>query len=86
MQIKMENNKDKGVVFAPYIIGEPKSTDINGEVVWYQNKWQNLLLKIKRFFYKSKNLKNGEKCLNKKVNSSFYGVVKITGDENKETH
>ena len=79
----MENNKDKGVVFTPYIIGEPKSTDINSEVVWYQNKLLNLLLKIKRFFYKSKNLKNFEKYSNKKVNSSFYGVVKITGDENK---
>lgn len=53
----MENNKDKGIVFVPYIIDEPKSTDINGEVVWYRNKWKNLLLKIKRFFYKSKNLK-----------------------------
>jgi hypothetical protein len=82
----MENNKDKGVVFTPYIIGEPKSTDINGEVVWYRNKLLNLLLKIKRFFYKSKNLKNVEKYSNKKVNSSFYGVVKITGDENKESH
>ena len=51
----MENNKDKGVVVVPYIIGEPKSTDINGEVVWYRNKMKNLLLKIKRFFYKSKN-------------------------------
>lgn len=55
----MENNKD--IVFVPYIIDEPKSTDINGEVVWYRNKWKNLLLKIKRFFYKSKNLKNSEK-------------------------
>ncbi len=81
----MENNKDKGIVFAPYIIDEPKSTDINGEVVWYHNKWKNLLLRIKRFFYKSKNLKNAEKYLNKKVNSSFYGVVKIDG-ENKQTH
>lgn len=81
----MENNKDKGVVVVPYIIGEPKSTDINGEVVWYRNKMKNLLLKIKRFFYKSKNLKNTEKYLNRKVNSPFYGVVKIDG-ENKQTH
>ena len=81
----MENNKDKGVVFVPYIIGEPKSTDINGKVVWYRNKWKNLLLKIKWFFYKSKNLKKAEKNLKKKVNSSFYGVVKID-DENKQTH
>ncbi len=82
----MENNKDKGFVYVPFIIGEPEQTDINGEVVWYRNKMKNLLLKIKRFFYKSKNIKHSEKYLNKKVNSSFYGVIKIDGDENKQTH
>jgi hypothetical protein len=77
----MENNKDNGFIYAPYIIDEPKQTDINGEVVWYRNKWKNLLLKIKRFFYKSKNVENAEKYLNKKVNSSFYSVVKIDSDK-----
>jgi hypothetical protein len=77
----MENNKDKGFIYTPYIIGETKQTDINGEVVWYSNKWKNLLLKIKTFFYKSKNVKNDEKYLNKKVNSSFYSVVKIDDDK-----
>lgn len=79
---KMENNKDNGYVYIPYVMKTVKTT-INGETVWCVNKMKNLLLKIKRFFYKSKNLKNAEKYLNKPVNSSFYTTVKINGDENK---
>ena len=58
----MENNKDKGFILLPYIMRTTK-TSINGETVWYANKMKNFLLKIKRFFYKSKNLKNVEKYL-----------------------
>lgn len=61
----------KGYILAPYMI-KTVSTSINGETVWYSNKWKILLLKIKFFFYKSKNLKNSKKYLNKKVNHSFY--------------
>jgi hypothetical protein len=43
-------------------------------------------LKIKHFFIKPKYLKHEHIYKNKPVNSSFYGLVKITGDENKETH
>lgn len=78
----MENNKYKGYVYLPYVIKIVKTT-INGETVWYANKMKNFLLKIKRFYYKSKNLLNAEKYLNKPVNSSFYITVKINGDENK---
>ena len=81
----MENNNDKGYVWLPYITKTVR-TDINGETVWYANKWKNLLLKIKHFFIKPKYLKSAHIYKNKVVNSSFYGVVKITGDENKETH
>ena len=49
----MENNKDKGYVWLPYIT-KTVSTSINGETVWYANKWKNLLLKIKHFFIKPK--------------------------------
>ena len=37
---------DKGIIYAPYI---PiiTATSINGEIIWYKNKWKNLLLKIK---------------------------------------
>jgi hypothetical protein len=81
----MENNKDKGYVWLPYIT-KTVSTSINGEIVWYANKWKNLLLKIKHLFIKPKYLKNTPIYKNKPVNSSFYGVIKIDGDENKQTH
>jgi hypothetical protein len=80
--IKMENNKENGFVYIPYIL-KTVSTSINGETVWHVNKWKNLLLKIKRFFYKSKNFKNSEKYLNKKINRSFYTPVKITEGKEK---
>ena len=53
----MKNNKDKGVVYLPYVT-KIVSTSINGETVWYANKWKNLLLKIKHLFIKPKYLKN----------------------------
>ncbi len=79
----MENNNNKGYVWLPYITKTVK-TSINGETVWYANKWKNLLLKIKHFFFKPKYLKNAHIYKNKVVNSSFYGVFKINEDENKQ--
>lgn len=76
----MENNKDKGYVWLPYITKTVR-TDINGEPVWYSNKCKNLLLKIKHFFIKPKYLKNAHFYKNKVVNSSNYGVIKITNDK-----
>ena len=83
--MKNHINKDKGYIWMPYIT-KIVSESINGEIVWYVNKWKNLLLKIKHFFIKPKYLKNAHIYKNKPVNSSFYGVVKIDGDENKQTH
>ena len=88
MDNKLKVNKDdldKGYIISPYITKTIK-TSINGETVWYANKWENLLLKIKHFFVKPKYLKNAHIYKNKVVNSSFYTTVKINGDENKETH
>ena len=79
----MENNNNKGYVWLPYITKTVK-TSINGEAVWHANKWKNLLLKIKHFFFKPKYLKNAHIYKNKVVNSSFYGVFKINKDENKQ--
>lgn len=76
----MENNKDKGYVWLPYITKTTKTT-IDGETVWYDNKWKNLLFKIKHFFIKPKYLKNAHVYKNKAINNSFYGVVKVTGDK-----
>lgn len=81
----MENNNEKGYIFAPYIPKTVKTT-INGETVWYSNKWKNLLLKIKHFFIKPKYLNNVNVYKNKQVNSSFYGVIKIDGDNNIGKH
>ena len=78
----MENNKDKGVVLLPYIM-KIVSSSINGETAWYANKWKNMLLKIKHFFIKPKYLKNAHVYKNKVVNPSYYGTVKISGDENR---
>jgi hypothetical protein len=74
----MENNNDKGCVFLPYILKTTKTT-INGETVWYANKWKNLLLKIKHFFVKPKYMKNTHFYKNKMVNSSHYNTIKING-------
>jgi hypothetical protein len=66
----MKNIKNDGCALAPYILKTVK-TSINSETVWHSNRWKNLLLKIKRFFYKSKNIKNAEKYLNKEVHINY---------------
>lgn len=70
-------NGGKGYVYLPLIF-KTRCTTINNEVVWYSNSFLNLLLKIKHFFFKSKNLKNHYKYVNKKVNGSYYGVINST--------
>lgn len=71
----MENN-----IYIPYIL-VTTSTSINGETVWYKNKWKNLLLKIKRCFFKSKNIKNWEKYKDKNINSNFYSQIEINNNK-----
>jgi hypothetical protein len=73
----MENNKDKGYVLFPYVI-KIVSKSINGETVWYANKWKNLLLKIKHFFIKPKYLKNAHIYKKQIVNPSFYKIERKT--------
>ncbi len=80
----MKQINNVGYIWLPYVIKIVKTT-INGETVWYANRWKNLLLKIKHFFIKPKYLKNAHIYKNKVVNSSYYDVVKIGGIENKET-
>ena len=76
----MKAGKDltsSGYVWPPYVTKNVK-TDINGETVWYANKWENLFLTIKHFFVKPKYLKNAHKYKNKMVNSSYYREVTIS--------
>ena len=47
---------EQGYKWIPYKI-VTVATSINGEIVWYKNKWKNFLLKIKRIFIKPKYLK-----------------------------
>lgn len=70
----MENNKDGRYTYIPFTT-KCVATMINSETVWYANKWKNLFLKIKFFFYKSKNLKSFEKNINRKVKSSRYSKI-----------
>ena len=69
-------SKEKGYVWLPYITKIVR-TGINGETVWYDNKWKNLLLKIKRFFIKPKYLKNAHLYSKKTINPKFYQTIKI---------
>ena len=71
-----ETNKEKGYVWLPYIIKTVR-TDINGETVWYANKWKNFLLTIKHFFIKPKYLKNAHVYSNKLINTDYYQTIKI---------
>ena len=70
------NDMKNGIIFVPYICKTVKST-INSETVWHSNRFINLLLRIRRFFYKSKNVKNSEKYMNKKIDASMYGTFKL---------
>ena len=72
--------KEEGVVFLPYVT-VTVATTINGETVWYKNKWKNLLLKIKHLFIKPKYLKNNPKYNVKNINSEHYGIIKIDGEK-----
>mgnify|MGYP003425451452 CR=1 FL=1 len=56
----------QGIAHAPYI-PVATATNVNGEIIWYRNKWKNLWLKFKRLFYKSKNYKDHMKYMNRKI-------------------
>lgn len=74
----MENkfDQDKGLIWIPYVF-VTTSTMINGEVVWYKNKWKNLLLKIKRLFIRPKHFEFLEYYKNKPINPKLYERIKI---------
>ena len=72
----MENNKDNEYVMSPYITKIVK-TSVNGETMWYANKWKNTLLKLKHFFYKTKNHRRFLELSKKKVDASFYMKIPI---------
>jgi hypothetical protein len=69
-----------GYFYIPFIIKILK-TDINGETVWFANKWKNLLLKLKRIFIKPKHLKYVNLYKNKTPNPSYYGKIKINDED-----
>jgi hypothetical protein len=42
-------DKNKDYVYMPFIVINERIT-VNDKVVWYNNKWKNIFLKIKLFF------------------------------------
>tara|TARA_R110000772_G_C13310268_1_gene440120 strand:- start:33830 stop:34081 length:252 start_codon:yes stop_codon:yes gene_type:complete len=66
---------EPGYIYAHIPVVE--ATMINGEIVWYKNKWKNFLLKIKFFFVKPKYYKLMKKYKNKPINPKFYGTVNV---------
>ena len=71
-----EQNNKRGLVYIPYKI-ETTATMINGQYVWYKNRWKNMMLKIKHFFVKPKYIKNLNLYKDKKIDSSNYMVMNI---------
>jgi hypothetical protein len=67
---------EQGIVWLPYIMVNIKTT-INGETVWYKNKFKNVLLKIKHFFFKPKYLKNADIYSKKVINSKYYTTINL---------
>lgn len=79
MNSQSNKTKTDGIVMAPFI-SRIDSVYINGEVTWYRNKWKNILLKIKHFFFKPKYLKLLPRYKDKPVNPNYYKTFKITKD------
>jgi hypothetical protein len=81
----MNNLEDKnvepiklGLIWVPWT-SVVVATQINGEIVWYKNKWKNLLLKIKFLFIKptyQRHLKKSRYEI-KPINHNLYGKVNI---------
>jgi hypothetical protein len=75
---KIDKKIKPGVVYLPYIM-KTKSTSINGVTVWHSNKFINLMLKIKHFFFKPKEI---ELKYNKRtIDTNFYVTININNDE-----
>ena len=52
---------------------------INGEYVWYKNKWKNFLLKFKRLFIKADYEIRLKNFPTKEINPKLYRKINITG-------
>lgn len=72
-KVKWWNKTPPGYIYLPYKVVNVKTT-INGEAVWYKNKWKNLGLKIWRLFIKPQYLKNSKKYSEKTIDPKNYGI------------
>lgn len=74
--------KEPGYIWAPYIPINI-STSINGETVWYRNKFKNFLLNVKHFFFKPKYLKNlkNSRYSVKPINHKFYDTIEFKNQD-----
>lgn len=69
---KIEQDKSIRIPYTTKIV----KIMINGEIIWYANRWDNLLLNIKHIFVKPKHLNNTDFHKTKMViNPSFYNTI-----------
>jgi hypothetical protein len=65
--------KNNSIVYIPFEF-KIAETMVNSETVWYANKWKNLFLKIKHFFFKPK-CYNNSNIYKKRINFSYYKPI-----------
>jgi hypothetical protein len=75
----MNEDRQPGIIYVPYIFKTTRTT-INNVTVWYSNKFINMLIKIKHFFYTPKELKNFKRYSNKTIDSKFYQKIQINNE------
>jgi hypothetical protein len=74
--------KKPGYIWVPYIPINVSSS-INGETVWYRNKFKNFILKIKHIFFKPKFLKKmvNSRYSIKPIDTKFYGTIEFKNQD-----
>ncbi len=73
--------KDQYVIFSRIALGKPIRTSVNGETVWCANRWKNISIKIKHFYYTSKNIRRSEYYLAKKVDGKYFCEIKFNNSD-----
>jgi hypothetical protein len=81
--MKLLDDINKGYVYVPYVLKTTKTT-INNETVWHSNYLINFLLKLKRFFFPSKNFKSWKRYSQKPINTKFYSIIDIKNNKENE--
>lgn len=75
----MEETKEKDKVIYAKWVPMTKGTYVNGVKTWDHRWWANIFCKINWFFH-FKLRKRHKELENRKINSSFYGTINYTGN------